>query len=193
MDTMTRLAKAVLVIGAGVACSVLAMVAVVAAVVFPMMKSLNPAIPDYAAYNGPHWMLLGGFVAARMFEIGFVIAGVSLSLCLASVLGLTFMRGSARIPIARLALVLLTLGFFLVHVGWLQPRMADALETFRQAAQNGALETAAEARSHFDGMHPTASRLLSATTISSLVLFIVSAWTASSRREVGPGEGGGGA
>ncbi|MBK7405661.1 MAG: hypothetical protein IPJ41_13815 [Phycisphaerales bacterium] len=59
MNAISRLCRALLVIGAGLTGSTLAMVAAFAAVVFPMMKSLSPSLPDYSAYSGPHWMLVG--------------------------------------------------------------------------------------------------------------------------------------
>ncbi|MBK7405660.1 MAG: hypothetical protein IPJ41_13810 [Phycisphaerales bacterium] len=75
--------------------------------------------------------------------------------------------------------MLLTFAIFLIHLLWLQPRMDRALEEFRAAALAGSNTAATAAQERFDGLHPTASRLLSATTLSALVLFGVAAWTAS--------------
>ena len=93
LSTLTRSLNTLLVVSSGVVFGVLAMTAVVAAVVFPKMRELDPTLPGYPAYDGAHWSLAAGIVAERVFDIGFVIAGVAVAGCIAGVLGLASPAG----------------------------------------------------------------------------------------------------
>lgn len=181
MNRLARLASTLLVVCSGVALGVVAMTGVVAAVVFPTVRDLGPVLPDHASYTGPHWSLVAGVVAEGVFRIGFLVVGAALFGALLGVLVLAFRRGARRLPVVRLGLVAVTLGLFLTHVGWLQPRMNDAAAEYRNAASVGDNTVASEAKSRFDSMHPTASRLIGATTIAALLLFVCSAWSATGR------------
>jgi uncharacterized membrane protein len=191
METLSRLSSAALTVFSGIVFGITAMTGVVAAVVFPTMRTLGPSLPEYAAYGGPHWSLAAGVVAEKVFVVGFAAAGVALVLALVSGAGVAFTRGRRGWPVARLALLLLTAGIFLTHVAWLRPRMDAAAEEYRVAAAAGRAEGAAEAKSHFDGMHPIASKLIGAVTLSSLALFVASAWSSSASGRGRSGGGGG--
>ncbi|MDQ7014544.1 MAG: hypothetical protein Q9O74_11700 [Planctomycetota bacterium] len=180
MNRAVRIASTVLVVCAGIAFGVVAMTGVVAAVVFPTTRDLDPTLPDYAAYSGPHWSLAAGILAERVFQVGFLVIGVALAGALISVVLLAIgRRGGGGFPAVRVGLTLLTLGIFFAHVGWLQPRMDDAAGAYRAAALVGDNDAAGEAKARFDSMHPTASRLIGATTFAAFALFVVSAWAAS--------------
>lgn len=181
MNRIARVASSLLVVCAGIAFGVVAMTGVVAAVVFPTVRDLGPVLPDHASYTGPHWSLVAGVIAESVFRIGFVVVGVALVGALLGVLVLAVRRGERRLPVVRLGLVTVTLGLFLTHAGWLQPRMNDAASEYRDAAIAGDNTVASEAKSRFDSMHPTASRLIAATTIAALLLFVSSAWAATER------------
>ena len=193
MANLVRFLNTVLVVCSGIVFGVLAMTAVVAAVTFPRMKSLDPTLVGYASYDGAHWSLAAGWIAEGVFDIGFLVAGVALAGCIAAVLGLTFVRGRTGMPIVRLGLTLVVAALFCTHVGWLQRRMDVAATEYRDAAARGENPAAAEAKARFDAMHPTASRLISAATLAGLVLFGVSAWQAGARRGDGDGDGAGAA
>ena len=180
---MARIASTGLVVCSGVAFGVTAMTGLVAAVVFPAMRELDPTLGGYAGYDGPHWSLVAGVIAEKVFHVGFVVTGVMLGLSLAAVLGLVVLRRVSGVPIVRLGLVVVTLGLYLTHVGWLQPRMDRAARTYREAASTQQNEVAAAMKSEFDDMHPIASKLIGALALSSFALFTVSAWTASAGRQ----------
>lgn len=177
----------VLVVCSGLAFGVIAMTGVVAAVVFPAMRELDPTLAGYERYDGPHWSLAAGVIAEQIFNVGFLVTGIVLSLSLAAVVGLVLLRRVGGVPIVRLGLVLVTLGLFLTHVGWLQPRMDGAAGEYRRAAAAGENEAAASAKGEFDAMHPVASKLVAASALASLALFVVSAWAASAGRRAPEG------
>lgn len=187
MSTPRRLLETLLIVSSGVVFGVLAMTAVVAAVVFPKMRELDPTLPGFSQYDGAHWSLAAGIIAERVFDIGFVIAGVAVAGCIGGVLGLVFARGGSgasgagRMPIVRLGLTLIVAALFCTHVGWLQRRMDSAAEDYRQAAAAGNNDAAHEAKARFDAMHPTAANLISGSTLAALALFVVSAWQVGRR------------
>ncbi len=183
MNTMARIASTGLVVCSGIAFGVTAMTGVVAAVIFPAMREIDPTLGGYAGYDGPHWSLAAGVIAEKMFHVGFVVTGVMLGLSLTAVLGLVFLRRIGGMPIVRLGLVVVTLGLFLTHVGWLQPRMDRVSRTYREAARTQQHEVAAAMKVEFDDMHPLASKLVGASALSALALFMVSAWAASAGRK----------
>lgn len=163
------------VLGSGVAFGVLAMTSLFAAVVFPLMRDLDPSLPAYAAYDGPHWSLAAGILAERLFEIGFIVVGGALAVCFGALLALWVGRRSGRAPIARLALWTVTASVFTAQIAVLQPRMNDAASDYREAAAAGANETVTEARERFSALHPSASRLMGGATIAALALFATTA------------------
>ena len=179
MNRIARAASTSLIVCAGISFGVMSMTGVVAAVVFPTVRDLGPVLPDHASYTGPHWSLVAGVVAEGVFRIGMVVVGVALFGALLGVLLLAFRRGEQRLPVVRLGLTAVTIGLFLTHAAWLQPRMNAAAAEYRDAASTGNNALAGEAKSRFDSMHPTASRLIGATTVASLLLFVCSAWTAT--------------
>ncbi|MFG0259132.1 MAG: hypothetical protein ACF8LK_02175 [Phycisphaerales bacterium JB041] len=179
MNQFARVESTLLVVCAGVAFGVVAMTGVVAAVVFPTVRDLGPVLPDHATYTGPHWSLVAGVVAEGVFRIGFVVVGAALGGALLSVIALAVQRGERRLPVVRLALLVVTLGLFLTHAAWLQPRMDRAATEYRDAAGLGDNAAASEAKARFDAMHPTASKLIGATTIAAPLLFVGSAWAAT--------------
>lgn len=181
MPRALRVASTSLVLCAGIVFGVVAMTGVFAAVVFPTIHKLDPTLPDFAGYSGPHWSLAAGILAERVFKIGFVVIGIALGGALLSALALLAGRRTEGLPVLRLGLVLLTLGLFVAQIGWLQPRMNDAAGAYRAAAMAGDETAAGEAKEQFDSMHPTASKLLGATALSAFALFGVSAWAASGR------------
>lgn len=185
MPTLRRWLNTVLVVCSGIVFGVLGMTAVVAAVTFPRMKAMDPVLPAYSGYDGPHWSLAAGWVAEGVFDIGFLIAGLAVAGCVGSVLGLVFARGRWGVPIVRLGLTLVVTALFCTHVGWLQRRMDDAASEYRDAARQGDNQAAHEAKARFDAMHPMASNLISGTTLAALLLFGVSAWQAGARPEGG--------
>jgi hypothetical protein len=162
-----------------------------AAVIFPAMKGLDPALPAYAAYTGPHWSLAAGQIANRLFIIADTVqfgamlaAGVTFGLCVLF-FGLSTRRGTT---FARAALLLALVGVLSYHLMILSPRMATNVRLYWDAAAAGDNAGAAGPKAAFDADHPTASRVLGATALlvlGAMVAGMVSI-TAGRRMEEGP-------
>ena len=179
MQFALRLTNTVLIVFSGIAFGVLAMTGVVAGVLFPTMHTLNPTLPAYGAYSGAHWSLAAGIIAERIFDIGFVIVGVSFGICWSSVLVLVFMSRRYGFPVLRLMVLGVVSSIFLFHIGSVQPAMNRAATAYRAAALAGDTERAAQAKARFDALHPTASNLIISSTMGMLALFLFSTWAAS--------------
>ncbi len=166
-----------------------AMSAVVAAVVFPLMRELDPTLGAYPEFAGDHAVLAGGHVGARVFLIADVVQFV----CGLAVLATTIVLvGFLRLPIRRWSTAgrLVAVGGAVLissyHVMVLAPRMDDNLKAYWVFAEQGATEQAEAARARFSADHPTASRTLSGTAALLLVAFVSGAWSAQGReREIG--------
>src|SRR5689334_8572235 len=61
-----RIVESVHIAVLGVWAGALVLAGAAAAIVFPVMKSLDPKLPGFSKYDGPHWMLAGGQVGQRV-------------------------------------------------------------------------------------------------------------------------------
>lgn len=164
----------------GVWLGALGLASAAAAIVFPVMKSLDPRVPRFERYDGPHWLLAGGQVGQRVFFtldivqfVAVLLAGATLVLMLVR-LGLPTRRWST---VLRIAFLLGLVGILSYRLGYLEPRMQDHLRQYWAAAEAGDGATAARHRDAFDAGHPLETRLLGATALLVLGSIIATAWS----------------
>jgi hypothetical protein len=140
-----------------------------AAVAFPTMKALDPALGVYAAWPDPHWPIAAGAVANRLFRlldwVALVVAAVALVSVVASLRG---SRRSVRGVVCAIAVAGLTT-IVGANWAWLRPTMHGHLQTYWEGARAGSIEPARAAREAFDRLHPVASWMLMAQVGLSLV------------------------
>lgn len=163
-----------------------------AAIIFPQMKSLHPALPDFAHYSGEHWKIAGGFVANRIFLIVDSVQLVCASTAILT-LGLTLLRANKapvgsparRPPLAGTRILLLTFACALLayELLILSPRMALNLNNFWTAAKDGNRAVADAAQAAFDADHPIASNVLVATAAAVLLLLVSAAIGLAARKD----------
>jgi hypothetical protein len=151
-----------------------------AAVVFPLMKDLNPTLPRFAKYDGPHWLLAGGKVGQLVFFaldlVQFVCvltAGATLVVSLVW-MGLPVRRWSTFL---RIALLLALVGVLAYQFGVLAPDLQANLRSYWAAAEAGDNVSAAAFREAFDRGHPLATRLLGSTAAAVLASIAVATWS----------------
>lgn len=172
----------------------LVMTGVAVAIVFATSRELDPQLPAYAGYEGEHWRLAGGQIAARVFlatdiiQFGAVLAA-GISFAVATLFfGLPMRRLSTFLRAALLLglICVLSYQFFL-----LAPEMNANLRQYWSAALAGDTAAAEGFRAAFDQDHPVATRLLVANTIQVLALLVVGVWTLGERdQEPGAGASG---
>ncbi|GIW73569.1 MAG: hypothetical protein KatS3mg103_0091 [Phycisphaerales bacterium] len=144
--------------------------------IFTLLKELDPSLPGYAQYQGPHWRLLGGYVAERLF-LGADVVGF-LAVCLG---GGTFALGCWKgrpqprtwTAASRAVLILAMIGLTTYRFAMLQPQMQQAVTAYRVAAIQGQTEAAQTHQRAYDALHRKASNALVASlglSLGALVL-----------------------
>ncbi len=159
----------------GVWLGALVMTGVTAAIAFPEMQALDPALPAFAAYSEDHGIIAAGHVMARVFAIA---DGVQLA-CAALAVFTMFILFAMRTPRRwwRLVFTLAPAGVFVWYVLFVaQPMHAD-LTGFWSAASEGNTAAADQLRASFDARHPVASRAMGAIAVLTLLALLVSGVT----------------
>lgn len=139
--------------------------------VFTLLKQRNPSLPEYEAYAGEHWRLLGGYVAERLF-LGADIVGF-LAICVGgSAFALACWKGSPHprtwTAAVRALLITAMLGIMVFRFASLDPAMQTDLAAYRQAAVQGETENAKALQAKYDKHHKTASNVMVASLAVSL-------------------------
>lgn len=187
-STAARVCETVHLLALAVWFGAIAMSAVVAAVVFPLMRDLDPTLGAYPAYTGDHAVLAGGHVGNRVF----MIADIVQFACAMAVLGTTialigFLGWSTR-RIATAVRLIAVGGAVLVvsyHLMVLAPRMSQNLAEHWAHAQAGRTAEAEAARGAFNTDHPKARNTLAGTGGFVLIAFVAGAWAVQPRRRDG--------
>lgn len=139
--------------------------------VFTLLKGLDPSLPEFAAYSGEHWKLLGGYVAERLF-IGADVVGF-LAICLGGgAFALACWKGYPHprswIAAIRALLIMAMMGIMTFRFASLDPAMQLDLAAYRQAAALGDTENALAMQAEYDKHHKTASNVMAASLLVSL-------------------------
>jgi len=160
-----------------------AMSGVVAAIVFPTMRTLDPTLGAYPNYSGDHAVLAAGNIAGRVFlfvdMVQFICAAVALASFIAMLMLGYSLNTLARV--ARSVILCVALGILSYHLFVLMPGMHDDLKAYWAAAAIGDNVTADAHKDAFLALHSTASRSIGGTTIAALVAFILGVWTCEQR------------
>lgn len=167
---------------AGLWMGALAMTGAAAAVIFPVVKALNPSLPDYTAYTGPHWRLAAGHVASRIFLISdvvtlgcIIITGLTLGVIALSVEAWT----KPVITGLRIIALLAAISLMTYSFAFLGKRMNLNLTNYWESARTGDNESALVYQQAFDKDHPTASRVMVGSFLCALLLTTSGAFAAS--------------
>lgn len=171
----------------------LAMTGVLAAIIFPTMKELDPSLPAYAPYEGEHWRIAAGKVANTGFLVidAVGIGALLVSLAMLGALGLwrwlDFSKPATILRLVALGAAIATMAWSL---GVLRPRMQENLTAFWQAARAGDNEAADRHQAAFSADHPRASLTMTVQFVTVGWAFVAGCFgaTGSPRpsRETGP-------
>jgi len=151
-----------------------------AAMLFPTMHKLEPTLPAYAGYTGPHWLIAGGHVVLRMFLAldvaqfaAMLVSGITFGVAVMW-LGLSMKRVSTFV---RVALLMALVGLLSYRLGFFEPAMSENLRQYWLAAAAGDNENAQRLKTVFDAGHPMQSRLLGITAGLVLASLIAAIWS----------------
>lgn len=169
-----------------------AMSGVVAAIVFPLMRRLEPTLGAYSGYEGDHATLAGGLVASRVFftvdTIQFVCASVVLGTIAVLVASGYSLNTLARVM--RVLVLCMTLALLSYHLFFFMPSLTQTLNGYWDFAAAGNTVQADVFKDRFLDSHGMASNLLGGLTLMVLLNLVIAAWTltaseqgATTRRE----------
>lgn len=193
IDRLGAVLRAVERLALGLWLGTLGMAGATAAVIFPAMRTLDPRLPGFAAYDGPHHALAAGFVQARVFAVADIVqlacAGAAVfSVVVLALSGRLVVRGTGSV--VRVGALAVATGLMLFGLTALGPRMHREVTAYWAAAAQGQNEPAERHRLAFSADHPTASRVLVGTFAAVGVAMALSG--AGAGAGVGVGRGGGG-
>lgn len=191
MSPIRRLLETVHLTAVGLWLGSLAMAGAAAAIIFPTVRDLDPTLPAYASFSGPHWKLAAGHVASRIFLVAdavslgcLIVSGLTLGVVVAS-------KEPWRRPIAtgvRLLALFGALGLLTYSFFFLGPRMNTNMRSYWDAAQAGDNNSALKFQSAFDEDHPTASAVMTGSFGCVLILMISGAFSSAGQAKPKPGE-----
>lgn len=162
------------------------MAAVVAAIVFPLMRRLEPTLGRYPLFEGDHAVLAGGHVGNSVFLVADIVQFACAGVVLATTIGLVGFLGWPMRRIVTGVRLLAIGGALLVvsyHLMVLAPRMNENLREYWALAEAGKTQEAETARAAFSADHPKARNTMGGTAALVLVAFIAGAWGV----QTGPG------
>ncbi len=179
MTRLARIAETLHLLVVGLWLGSLLMGAVVAAIIFPTMRELDPSFSTFAAFTGNHADLGAGFIQARVFYavdlvqfVGAFVGGVTLALSIALRRAWSRPTSLIRSVIFACAVLMFSYQFFV-----LAPRMDENARLYWQAAEAGDNQAAIEARDAFSVDHPIATQTFGFIGFFVFGSFIVGVWS----------------
>lgn len=139
--------------------------------IFPLLKVRDPKLPEFSAYEGEHWRLLGGYVAERLF-FGVDVVGF-LAICIGGgAFVLSCWKGHPHprswIAAIRALLLMVMISITMYRFVSLDPAMKEDLTDYRDAARIGDTDRALAAHAKYDAHHKTASGVMAASLLTTL-------------------------
>ena len=145
-----------------------------AAIAFPAMRDLAPALAQFPAHPEDHWSITAGHVMLPVFRV-LDFATLALSSVAVVCTGLSVRACTGRVAIALWLVGLVGAGGIGVHHALDRSPHMDALATaWWDAASDGDEATAQAKKQAFDDLHPVASAALKAE--SALLLLAIGGW-----------------
>jgi hypothetical protein len=169
----------------------LLMVAATAAIAFPSMRDLDPALPGFASYPTGHWEIAAGHVMAPAFAFSEgvqVVCASVVGVCMAILIATRRLDLSRPLQLFRIVLVVVLVGALIEYLTRIAQPMQSMLVEFWQHAREGRVDEANGVRESFDVLHPKSSMRLSAIMVGLLVAVMASMLSlgANSRGESTP-------
>jgi hypothetical protein len=180
-----RIAQIVHLVALSIWLGAVAMSGVVAAIVFPLMREVEPTLGAYADYGGDHSVLAGGLVASRVFFAVDFIQFVCGSLALLTI-AIMMASGYSLNTVARVFRVIVlctTLALLSYHLVIFMPKLQQILSAYWSLAQMGDTAQADAFKDRFLASHAAASRILGTLTIAVLINLILAGWTLTASKK----------
>ncbi|MBX3363579.1 MAG: hypothetical protein KF866_02330 [Phycisphaeraceae bacterium] len=175
-----KLCESLHLIALGLWLGVLVMAGAVAAQVFPVVKALDPLLPEFAAYTGEHWLIAAGhigeftFLTADFIQFGCIVLAVLTLVASIMAFGLPLARLTTLV---RAGVVGIGLAIVAYQIFILAPEMNQNLRQYWTAARQGDLELATRFRDAFLARHPESRNVLAACTLCAASGIVAAVWS----------------
>jgi len=158
---------------------------VVAAIVFPLMRKLDPSLASYPGYEGDHSTLTAGLVASRVFFTVDVIQFICASLALGTLVLLVATGYSLNTltRVFRVIVLCMTLALLSYHLFFFMPGLTQTLNGYWDFAAAGNTAQADVFKDQFLESHTSASRILGALALMIAINIVLAAWSLTTRAE----------
>ena len=178
-----RLAELLHVLALSIWLGAVAMSGVVAAIVFPLMRELDPTLGAYPDYDGDHALLGAGRIASTVFftvdSIQFACGFVALAtLAVLVVLGYSL---NTLGRVFRLIVLCMTLALLSYHLFFFMPGLQETLAGYWHFAGEGDTVQADAFKDRFLESHDAASRIIGALAVMVAVNIAISVWTLTAK------------
>lgn len=176
---LSRIAQIVHLLALALWLGAVAMSGVVAAIVFPLMRTLEPTLASYPDYEGDHALLAAGRVASSVFfavdTIQFICATLALFTLAALVaMGYTLNTGAR---VLRVIVLCMTLALLSYHLFFFMPELTTTLNAYWNSAADGNTQLADTFKDKFLESHSAASNILGALALGVAMNLTLAAWT----------------
>lgn len=182
-----RIAQVVHLLALSVWLGAVAMSGVVAAIVFPLMRELEPTLGAYPNYEGDHALLAAGRVASKVFFAVDAIQFVCASLALATVVVLVVCGYSLNTlaRVLRVIVLCMTLALLSYHLLVFMPGLMSMLQGYWENAAMGNTAVADRFKDEFLTQHSKASNILGLLSVLVMVNIVVAGVTLTARPRAG--------
>ncbi len=177
--TASRIAQITHLVALSIWLGSVAMSGVVAAIVFPLMRTLEPTLASYPNSEGDHSLPAGGLIASCVFFVVDAIQFVCAALALLTISIMIVARYQIN-TIARLLRIMVlcaTLALLSYHLFIFMPQLTLTLQGYWDFAAAGDTVQADQFKDRFLESHSAASRILGTLTIAVLINLILAGWT----------------
>lgn len=182
-NALTRIAQVVHLLALSVWLGSVAMSGVVAAIVFPLMRELDPTLGAYPDYEGDHALLAAGRVASNVFFAVDLVQFVCASLALATIVVLVVCGYSLNTVarVLRVIVLCMTLALLSYHLLLFMPGLMSMLQGYWDNAAAGNTEVADRFKEEFLAQHDTASNILGLLALMVTANIVVAGVTLTAR------------
>lgn len=158
-----------------------------AAMVFGVSKGLSPRLPEYEAYTGEHYLIIGGKMAQTVFFAADVVQFACSMLAVVTLIALFKIRGDeARRPamVIRASSLVVAVASVAALLVIVNPKLTTTTRLYWEAAKAGKMAEVEALRAVAADTHPYASALMVTTAIMVLAALVSGIWSIAAPQPV---------
>jgi hypothetical protein len=184
MKRSHRIAEGVHLLCLGLWLGALVMLAAGAPMVFRVLREQDPALPGFASFQGPHYLIAGGKIVERLFSVCDMLQSIAaIGAVVTLAVACRRLRGRRAVSLVRLGVLVAVFAVLGYRFFLLDPGLTGTLYDYWAAAARGDNEAASRLRAVYDAGHAFQRKLFAAIAMGVLALVILGIISVS-RRDV---------